>query len=275
MRIDPVDVGRSRVQLRVIHQYYPPGALQPQSGGQDRIVYDASVSSEPSGVTAVIPAYQAAATLDRVVRATAEHLPVLVVDDGSTDGTGAVAATAGAEVVHQTPNQGKGAALRAGFRYAIDKGVDAVVTLDADGQHDPSRIPAFLDAWLVYHAPLIIGQRDFTEMPFVRRLANNLGTQVFSWAVGRRIADNQSGYRLIGRPLLPHLLESSEAGFEFEVEMITDAIRAGLAIAWVPIPTIYEDEGSHIRPFAHVGNFLRVAWAARQSVRTPLDLGST
>ena len=63
----------------------------------------------------------------------------------------------------------------------------------------------------------------------------------------------------------------TEAGFEFEVEMITLAIRGGWAIEWVPIPTIYEDQGSHIRPGAHVTNFLRVAWAARQSVHRPLE----
>jgi hypothetical protein len=84
------------------------------------------------------------------------------------------------------------------------------------------------------------------------------------------VADNQSGYRLIGPPLLPHLLASRESGFEFEVEMITLAIRAGLLIEWVPIPTIYEGGGSHIRPHTHVANFLRVAWAARRSVHRPL-----
>jgi hypothetical protein len=71
---------------------------------------------------------------------------------------------------------------------------------------------------------------------------------------------------------LRHLLESAEDGFEFEVEMITDAIRAGLTIDWVPIPTIYDDAGSHISPVSHVTNFLRVARAARRSVGTPLDL---
>ena len=109
-------------------------------------------------------------------------------------------------------------------------------------------------------------------MPVIQCLANNLGTQTFSWAVGRHIEDNQSGYRLIAKPLLPHLLRSREAGFEFEVEMITDAIRAGLVIDWVPIPTIYEDAGSHISPISHVTNFLRVARSARRSVGTPLDL---
>ena len=230
--------------------------------------------SEPADIIAVIPAYQAAPTLEAVVRAAAEHLPVLVVDDGSTDETSAVAREAGAEVLRQEPNQGKGAALRRGFAHALDAGVDAVLTLDADGQHDPACAPGFLEAWRERQAPLIIGQRDFSQMPLSRRIANDLGTRVFSWAVGRRIADNQSGYRLIAKPLLPHLLGSSEDGFEFEVEMITDAIRAGLVIDWVPIPTIYDDAGSHISPVSHVTNFLRVARAARRTVGSPLDLGS-
>jgi len=227
---------------------------------------------EPSDVIAIIPAYQAAASVGAVVRETARHLPVLVVDDGSTDQTGDAAREAGAEVLRQQPNRGKGAALRAGFRAALDGGSRAVLTLDADGQHDPASIPAFLEAWETRHAPLIIGRRDFGQMPIIRRLANELGTLTFSWAVGRRVPDNQSGYRLIARPLLPLLLESSEPGFEFEVEMITLAIRAGLAIDWVPIPTIYADQGSHIRPVTHVAHFLRVAWRSRRSVRASLEL---
>ena len=227
---------------------------------------------EPGGVIAVIPAYQAAPTLDAVVRATAQHLQVLVVDDGSTDDTSAVAREAGAEVLRQEPNQGKGAALRRGFAHALDAGATAVLTLDADGQHDPACAPDFLAAWRERGAPLIIGQRDFSQMPMARRLGNSLATRTFSWAVGRHIADNQSGYRLIARPLLPHLLHSSEDGFEFEVEMITDAIRADLDIDWVAIPTIYEDAGSHISPLSHVSNFLRVAREARRKVGTPLHL---
>jgi glycosyltransferase involved in cell wall biosynthesis len=221
-------------------------------------------------VLAVIPAYQAASTLERVVTAAALHVPVIVVDDGSTDGTAAAAEAAGARLLRQSPNQGKGAALLAGFSQALNDGARAVVTLDADGQHDPACIPDFLGRWWETGAPLIIGRRDFGQMPLSRRIANNLGTAVFSWAVGRRVADNQSGYRLIATPLLPRLLASREAGFEFEVEMITLAIRAGLAIEWVPIPTIYEDQGSHIKPHRHVANFLRVAWDARRSVGRPL-----
>jgi glycosyltransferase involved in cell wall biosynthesis len=232
----------------------------------------AGVPGTPDEVIAVIPAYQAAATLPGVVEGALRHLPVLVVDDGSTDRTAAVAEEAGAQVVRQASNQGKGAALRAGFARALEAGAAAVVTLDADGQHDPASIPGFLAAWHERQAPLVIGRRDFSRMPLSRRLANILGTWTFSWAVGRPIADNQSGYRLIARPLLVGLLQSREPGFEFEVEMITLAIRAGLTIDWVPIPTIYGDAGSHIRPVSHVLEFLRVAWAAHRSVGDPITL---
>jgi len=218
-------------------------------------------------VVALIPAHDEAARIAAVVAGAAAHLPVLVVDDGSTDGTAEVAAAARADVVRQQPNQGKGAALRAGFARALASGCAAVVTLDADGQHDPAEIPRFLDAWRAGHPALVIGRRDFARMPLVRRISNSIGGAVFSWAVGRSIPDNQSGFRLISRSLLEALAESREAGFEFEVEMITTAIRRGDTIAWVPISTIYADETSHIRPGAHLSNFVRVTRAARRAVR--------
>ncbi|MFN8518875.1 MAG: glycosyltransferase family 2 protein [Chloroflexota bacterium] len=221
-------------------------------------------------IVALIPAYQEATRVGPVIEGARAQLPVVVVDDGSTDDTAAVAEAAGATVLRQVPNQGKGAALRMGFRHALDAGCEAVVTLDADGQHDPTEIPAFLAAWAATRAPLIVGARTFGEMPLTRRIANELGTRTFSWAVGRHVADNQSGYRLIAAPLMRRLLDSRETGFEFEVEMITTAIRAGMAIEWVPIRTIYAGEGSHVRPVHHVRNFLRVSREARRTVRTPL-----
>jgi hypothetical protein len=113
-----------------------------------------------------------------------------------------------------------------------------------------------------------VGRRDFRQMPPVRRLANTLGTVAFSWAVGRHIPDNQSGYRLISRPVMEAALGSDESGFEFEVEMLTTTIRLGLPIAWVPIRTIYGDERSHIRPLDHLRHFLRIVRQARKDVRS-------
>lgn len=221
-------------------------------------------------VFALIPGYQEGPRIGAVVEAAKAHLPVLVVDDGSTDDTGNEAEAAGATVLRQIPNQGKGAALREGFRYALDDGAQAVVTLDADGQHDPAEIPTFLATFEVVGAArpeLIVGRRDFRSMPPVRRLSNTLGGLVFSVAVGQHVPDNQSGYRLIGRRLMTELLDSTEAGFAFEVEMIARCIALDLPIAWVPIRTIYAGEPSHIRPWAHFKSFLVASREARRIVR--------
>jgi len=218
-------------------------------------------------IVAVVPAYEEAARVGAVVAGAKARLPVLVVDDGSTDDTAAIAEAAGATVLRQRPNHGKGAALRAGFRWALEQGVDGVVTLDADGQHDPAEIPEFLAARDRTGADLIVGRRDFSRMPPIRQLSNRLGGLAFSWAVGRQIPDNQSGYRLVSRRLMEAMLASAESGFEFEVEMITTAIRAGWAIEWVPIRTIYAGEPSHIEPWRHFTSFVRMVRKARATVR--------
>jgi glycosyltransferase involved in cell wall biosynthesis len=222
---------------------------------------------ESPAILALIPAYEEGPRIAAVVTATLAHLPVVVVDDGSTDDTAAAAESAGATVLRQVPNAGKGAALRAGFRHALQAGADAVVTLDADGQHDPAEIPAFLAAFAEARPELVIGRRDFGAMPPARRLSNTVGGWALSAAVGRSVPDNQSGYRLIGRTLMRHLLDSDESGFEFEVEMIARCIALGLPIAWVPIRTIYAGEPSHIRPWRHFTEFVRVTRKARRIAR--------
>jgi glycosyltransferase involved in cell wall biosynthesis len=218
-------------------------------------------------ILALIPGYQEGPRIAAVVEGARRHLPVVVVDDGSTDDTAGRAESAGATVLLQRPNAGKGAAIRMGFRYALESGAVAVVTLDADGQHDPTEIPTFLAAFETGRPELIIGRRDFGSMPPVRRLSNTVGGWIFSAAVGRRVADNQSGYRLIGRRLMSALLDSDEQGFEFEVEMIARCIALGLPMTDVPIRTIYAGEPSHIRPWAHFTSFLRVSREARRTVR--------
>ena len=237
-------------------------------------------ASSPS-VIAVIPAHDEAPRIAPVITGALASLPVLVVDDGSSDTTAEVARAAGATVLSQHPNQGKGAALRAGFRHALDAGMDAVVTLDADGQHDPAEIPRLLAARAGARArstsapagapiavpELVVGQRDFGAMPPMRRLSNSFGTVLLSGALGRWIPDNQSGYRVIGRRLMAAMLESREDGFAFEVEMIAVCQREHWPIAWTPIRTIYGDERSHIRPLQHLRSFLAVTARARRIAR--------
>jgi glycosyltransferase involved in cell wall biosynthesis len=216
---------------------------------------------------ALIPAYEEGPRIAAVVHGARAHLPVVVVDDGSSDDTADAAERAGATVLRQVPNAGKGAALRAGFSHALDVGAAAVVTLDADGQHDPDEIPLFIAAFARGRPELVIGQRDFTQMPAVRRLSNTVGGAALTVALGRGVPDNQSGYRLIGRTLMRALLDSDESGFEFEVEMIARCIALGLPMTSVPIRTIYAGEPSHIRPVHHLREFIRVTRKARRIAR--------
>jgi glycosyltransferase involved in cell wall biosynthesis len=218
-------------------------------------------------VIALVPAYQEAARIASVVNGVRRQLPVLVIDDGSTDGTAERARGAGADVIVQSQNAGKGTALRAGFREVLARGADAALTLDADGQHDPADIRGFLAAHERQPADLIVGRRDFRAMPPLRRLSNMIGRRVVSWAVGRDIPDNQSGYRLVGRRVMEAVLDSREPGFEFELEMIAICVADGYSLAWTPIRTIYAGAPSHIRPVHHVRSFIRASRAARARVR--------
>ena len=218
-------------------------------------------------ILALIPAFNEEKRVAQVVIGAKAYLPVLVVDDGSSDSTALQAETTGAIVLRQSPNQGKGNALRSGFSYALEQGYQAVITLDADGQHDPDEVPKFIQAYENRGANLIIGQRDFSQMPPLRRLANSVGQWSFSWAVGQKIPDNQSGYRLIDRKMMAAMLSSQEGGFEFEVDMIVTCIVGGMHLDWVTIKTIYGGETSHISGTDHTLNFVRMLWGTRRRMR--------
>ena len=218
-------------------------------------------------ILAIIPAFNEEQRIAPVVKGAMKHLPVLVIDDGSQDSTFRVAQESGAKVLQQVPNQGKGAALRKGFEAALSEGYQAVITLDADGQHDPAEIPRFVERYWETKPDLIIGSRDFSQIPALRRLANSLGRWSFSWAVGQTVPDNQSGYRLLNQRMMRAVLGSSESGFEFEVEMIVTCLRAGYSLDWVPISTIYGGESSHIQPLQHTLEFTRILLQTRRRMR--------
>ncbi|MBN2564905.1 MAG: glycosyltransferase family 2 protein, partial [Candidatus Eisenbacteria bacterium] len=140
--------------------------------------------------------------IGKVVRAVMSlglGLDVLAVDDGSTDGTSSVAEAAGAHVIRHEVNLGKGAALATGFRYAVEKGYDAVITMDGDGQHDPTAVPTFLSAVGATDADIIVGTRMHAvgDMPGLRVWTNRTTSRVVSFLAGQRIPDSQSGYRLL------------------------------------------------------------------------------
>lgn len=221
-----------------------------------------------AGVIALIPAHNEADRVGAVVAALrAQSLEVLVVDDGSDDDTAAAARAAGAEVLRLDANRGKGGALKAGFQQVLAGDRQLVLTMDADGQHDPAEAPLFLDARERTGADLIVGARDFRRMPPIRRATNSLARWLFSRSMDRPIPDNQSGYRLLSRRLVDAVLASPEQGFAFEVEVIAVCLGRGYGLAWVPISTIYAGQSSHIRPWDHAVSFLRVNRRAKERLR--------
>jgi glycosyltransferase involved in cell wall biosynthesis len=221
-------------------------------------------------IAAAIPAYQASASVGDVVRRTRDVLPeVLVVDDGSSDATAEAARGAGAELVTHGVNRGKGAALVTAFRTLFARGCDAVVTLDADGQHLPEEIPNLLGA-AREGADLVLGTRAhlFDEMVAARRVANRLSSWAISWAAGQPLSDVQTGFRLYTRRLV-EATGFPETRFDAESAVVVRACRRGFRVVTVPVRLGFADgrTTSHYRPLV---DSLRIA---RSVVRARLDVG--
>ncbi|HZN57341.1 MAG TPA: glycosyltransferase family 2 protein [Planctomycetota bacterium] len=213
----------------------------------------------PSNVCAVIPAHEEAAAIARVVRG-AIHLlgSVIVVDDGSTDGSAELARREGALVIRWARRRGKGAALRHGLGEAFARGFDAAVTLDADGQHLPQEIPRFLEAYQ-RGADLVLGDRSegFALMPVARRAANLALTAALRPFVGPDLKDSQCGFRLITARLYASMRLACEH-FDLETEVLLAAARLEVRPVHVRVSTVYGGERSKIRPIADGGRFVRL-----------------
>lgn len=193
------------------------------------------------------------------VRGIDAALDVLVVDDGSTDGTGREARKAGAAVLRHETNRGKGAALRTGFDHAVGRGYDALITMDGDLQHDPAAIPAFLAALKAGGGDIVIGtrMRAVGEMPRIRIWTNRTTSRVVSRLAGQSIPDSQSGYRIMKISVVRDLpLVTSR--YDTESEVLIRAARRGARIVSIPIESIYADGVSHINPVIDTLRFLRL-----------------
>jgi len=211
-------------------------------------------------VAALIPAYFEEKHIGPVVRVAVQQLDtVLVIDDGSTDQTSAEARASGAEVVRHETNRGKGAAIKTGMRELIERGFSYVLILDADGQHRPEEIPAFLNEANRTHAHIVVGNRmsDPRTMPFVRKCTNRFMSWQISRVAGQWIPDTQCGFRLIHRDVIPHLFCQTD-NFDYETEMLLIAAKKGFRISAVPVSTIYGEEKSKIHPVRDTVRFVKL-----------------
>jgi glycosyltransferase involved in cell wall biosynthesis len=212
----------------------------------------------------VIPAYRALHTLPSVVPLLRHALPavrVVIVDDGSDDGTASVADALADCTIHLGRNRGKGAALRAGFEIALRFGDEVVLTLDADGQHDPSYAPMLLLA--LDDCDVAIGQRTRagSTMPLRRRVTNAMASMAIARVAGIRLEDTQSGFRAIRRQVLERVRARGDR-YEFETDFLIRAARAGFRVHNVKIPTLYGPT-SHFRSMRDSVRIVRTIWSHR------------
>jgi glycosyltransferase involved in cell wall biosynthesis len=200
---------------------------------------------------ALIAAYNEATCIAEVVLRIRRHVDhTIVIDDGSTDGTGDVAAQAGAEVVRHAANRGKGSAIRSGLNLVRARAYSHVLFLDGDMQHNPDDAPRLLEAARRGDGNFILGERPFDRrtMPRSRYYTNTISSWVIStWFIGQSVADAQSGFRLIERKMLENV-KLSGRGYEIETEMLIKLARCGARIARVPIGLHYGETKSKLRP---------------------------
>jgi glycosyltransferase involved in cell wall biosynthesis len=185
----------------------------------------------------LIPAYNAEKTVAEVAReAIGTGLPVVVVDDGSLDGTADVLRGLSLSLIRFDRNRGKGAALKAGFDWALAGGFDGVVTIDADGQHEVSEITRLADTASARGVDILIASRytQFQQMAGLRSSWNRFGVWCMKKRTGFEITDSQSGFRYYSAAMLRQI-EVKAKGYNMEMEILLKAWRGGFVIGSLPI----------------------------------------
>ncbi len=214
-------------------------------------------------VFVLIPAFNEERTIGKLVRSLLPLVDgVVVVDDGSTDTTSQGAKEAGAEVLLHKNNLGKGAALRTGFHHLMGKDCDAIITMDADRQHDWKEIPLFLEEAKKGEADIIVGSRmgNIKQMPLIRQCTNKATSLITSLISHQKVRDSQSGYRLIRRRVLEDI-RLATSKFEIESELLIKAGKMGYSVKEIPIKTIYQERGSSkIKPIRDTLRFIRLVF---------------
>lgn len=213
----------------------------------------------PMNPSVIIPTYNEAGTIAGLIKQIlAQNLEVVVIDDGSRDGTARIARDSGAVVFRNPDNEGKGSSLIKGFNYALDKNFDAVITMDGDGQHEACDIPYFIRLAKHSDSGILIGNRmcKTRSMPCLRLLTNKFMSWFISTVAGQEIPDTQCGFRLIKKAVLEKV-QLKTRKYETESEILIKASRLGFKIESVPIKTIYNREKSQINPLIDTLRFIR------------------
>lgn len=223
---------------------------------------------ENAHIAVVIPAFNESSTIrDVVTRALREVDRIIVVDDGSDDGTHDALAGLPVTVLRNPANIGKAASLRRGMVYALSHGAAAIVTLDADAQHQPEDIPRLVAAHIQHPQSIIVGARvhDRDTTPQARYVANRVADFWIGWAAGYRMSDSQSGFRMYPAGVLSaiDIRNDRSQRFVFESAVLIQAARAGVKSVAVGISALYPAgaRASHFRPVADILLITRmVAW---------------
>lgn len=218
-----------------------------------------------------IPAYNEEKTIAKVVLLSQKVADeVVVCDDGSKDLTSEIARKLGATVIRHKTNMGKGSALRDIFRYALSKKASVLVTIDADGQHDPEEIPDIIRPIMEGKADVCVGRRSSKSIPYYRRVVNRLLDLFIGLFSGRSIVDTQSGFRAYSSNALK-VISVEEEGMGVDAQILLDAQRKGLRIVEVPVSVYYKGLNcSKTNPVSHV---LQIVTGTLRylSVRHPLS----
>ena len=216
-------------------------------------------TSEKNKICAVIPFFNEQRTIKEIITRTLQYVDyVIAVNDGSTDKScDEVPKNDKVFLLSYNQNRGKGFALKTGFEESIKHGSDITVTLDADLQHIPEKIPDLIFGLKDYH--VVVGNRleNLKKMPVQRIMSNKLTSLLLSLKTKQRLKDTQSGFRAYKTGILGDIMPSY-TGFEAESEMLVYAAEKNYKINFVPVPTIYADENSKMRPLQAIAGFIKV-----------------
>lgn len=217
-------------------------------------------------IAILIPAFQAEKTIstllneiEKITTTIQDEVITIVVNDGSTDSTEKIASNFPIILLKHETNKGKGAALKTGFAFAINQNVDAVLTIDADLQHETIYVKQFINEFKKGNFDLIIGNRinRFSNMPIHRQLSNLVTSFLVTAKSKIKIPDSQSGYRIISTKILKTLTLNHD-GFILETELLINAARSKFRIGSIPISTIYLNSKSHMTNWKSTLEFIKL-----------------